>query len=365
MSASRAGTRRRGETVHALGHDPFEEVAENDSEDVFVDRALGAKAGAGPAPADPIEDQRTAVADARTGSGGSARERAWLRIPALEDVETPPVEDWADRLLDDETRRRVAAVAHLVEGEAGFDAFGFSIDAARRSLPFVLALYRHYFRVRSHGQERIPVGPVVVAANHGGVLPFDGAMIVADLLLRMDPPRLARTIIDHFAGRVPWVNVFFARMGQIVGTHENFAALLDQGQLVLVFPEGIEGVKKHVSERHRLQDFHVGFVEHALRAQAPIVPAAVLGSDDQAPILADMKPLARLLGLPFLPITPTFPLLGPLGLLPYPVRYEIIYDEPMDWHERFGPEDADDPGLVHALASQVRDRIQSLIDEHG
>jgi len=295
---------------------------------------------------------------------GRGSARGWLRTPALADVEPPPIEDWADRLLDEEMRRRVAAIGHLLEGEAGFDPFGLSVDTLRRSLPVFLALHRHYFRVRSRGADLIPAGPVVMAANHGGLLPFDGAMIVVDLFLRTDPPRLARTILDHFAGRLPWVNVFFARVGQIVGTNENFADLLEQGQLVLVFPEGMEGIKKNVRERYRLQRFHVGFVEQALRTRAPIVPTAVIGSDDQAPILFDLKPLARLVGLPFAPITPTFPLLGPLGLLPYPVGYEIVYGEPMDFHERFEPQDADDPRLVHFLAKQVRSRIQQLIDEH-
>jgi len=113
-----------------------------------------------------------------------------------------------------------------------------------------------------------------------------------------------------------------------------------------------------------LQRFHVGFVEHALKARAPIVPMAVLGSDDQTPILFDAKPLARLLGLPAAPITPTFPWLGPLGLLPYPVRYRIVYGEPLRFHERFEADAAQDPAVVRSLASQVRKAIQTLIDRN-
>jgi 1-acyl-sn-glycerol-3-phosphate acyltransferase len=203
----------------------------------------------------------------------------------------------------------------------------------------------------------------VLAANHGGLLPFDGAMAVLDLVLHGDPPRLARAIVDRWAGSLPWVNVFFARVGQVTGTHENFERLLDDGEVVLVFPEGMEGIRKPITQRHRLQRFHVGFVEHALRARAPIVPMAILGSDDQAPILFDVKPLARLLGLPAAPITPTFPWLGPLGLLPYPVRYRITYGEPLRFHERFGPGAAEDPAVVRALAGQVRRAVQRLIDE--
>jgi 1-acyl-sn-glycerol-3-phosphate acyltransferase len=106
----------------------------------------------------------------------------------------------------------------------------------------------------------------------------------------------------------------------------------------------------------------VGFIEHALRARAPIVPMAFIGSDDQAPILYDFKPIAKRLGLPVLPITPTFPWLGPLGLLPYPVGYRIVYGEPLPFHERFGPEGAEDARLVRYLANQVRRSVQQLVD---
>jgi 1-acyl-sn-glycerol-3-phosphate acyltransferase len=229
--------------------------------------------------------------------------------------------------------------------------------------PIFYALYRLYFRVKSEGHENVPSeGPAVLAANHGGLLPFDGAMGIVDLLLHTDPPRLARAIVDRWAGSLPWVNVFYARVGQVVGTRENFGDLLDDGQLVLVFPEGVEGIRKTYAQRHRLQRFHVGFVEQALRSGAPIVPTAVLGSDDQTPILYDVKPLARRLGLPVAPITPTFPWLGPLGLLPYPVSYRIVYGEPLRFHERFGPEGADDARLVRYLANQVRREVQQLID---
>jgi 1-acyl-sn-glycerol-3-phosphate acyltransferase len=268
-----------------------------------------------------------------------------------------------DRLLPERARRALAAVAHLVEGESPYDRFGFSPDVARRALPWFHALYQLYFRVESHGHEHLPErGRAVLAANHAGLLPFDGAMTVVDVLLHTDPPRLPRAIVDRWAGELPFVNVFYARVGQVIGTRENFADLLDDDQLVLVFPEGIDGIRKTITHRYRLQNFRVGFIEQALRAGAPIVPMAIVGSDDQTPILYDVKPLARALGLPVAPITPTFPWLGPLGLLPYPVRYKIAYGEPLNFHERFGPEGADDARLVHFLARDVRRAVQHLVD---
>ncbi len=285
--------------------------------------------------------------------------------PALSEIELGDEVGIFDRLLPERARRALASIAHLVEGESPYDRFGFSPDVARRAMPIFHALYKFYFRVESHGHEHLPErGRAVLAANHAGLLPFDGAMTVVDLLLHTDPPRLARAIVDRWAGELPFVNVFYARVGQVIGTRENFADLLDDDQLVLVFPEGIDGIRKTITHRYRVQNFRVGFVEQALRAGAPIVPMAVIGSDDQTPILYDLKPLARALGLPVAPITPTFPWLGPLGLLPYPVRYKIVYGEPFLFHERFGPEGADDARLVHYLSRQVRRAVQQLVDRN-
>jgi 1-acyl-sn-glycerol-3-phosphate acyltransferase len=285
--------------------------------------------------------------------------------PALSEIELTDEGSFWERLVPERARRALASIAHLVEGEGPYDRFGFSPDVTRRALPWFHALYKLYFRVESHGHEHLPErGRAVLAANHAGLLPFDGAMSVLDVLLHTDPPRLARAIVDRWAGELPFVNVFYARVGQVIGTRENFADLLEDDQLVLVFPEGMEGVRKTVTHRYRLQSFHVGFVEQALRAHAPIVPMAVIGSDDQTPILYDLKPIARALGLPVAPITPTFPWLGPLGLLPYPVRYKIVYGEPLLFHKRFGPEGADDARLVQYLARQVRSEVQRLIDRN-
>ena len=281
--------------------------------------------------------------------------------PAFEPEALPPL-GALHRLIGDEANQKLASLLGRIDG---WDRFGLSRAGLAQAFPYFYALYKLYFRVQSHDHDKIPAdGPIVLAANHGGLLPFDGAMAVLDVLLHTDPPRLPRAIVERWAGTLPFVNVFFARVGQVVGTHENFARLLGDGEAVLVFPEGVEGIRKPVTQRYRLQRFHVGFVEHALRARAPIVPMAILGSDDQAPILFDVKPLARLLGLPAAPITPTFPWFGPLGLLPYPVRYRIVYGEPLRFHERFDPETAHDPGLVRALANQVRRAIQTLIDKN-
>jgi len=355
----------------ALGRDPFEAPAG----DPFLERldALEGRAGAAersgterPLPA-AKEWKRAEVPPSGRGAASPTKLRParkrWAVTPALAEIDLPVAEGLLDHVIGEEERRRLSALSHLASSDVPYDRFGFNPESVRRVFPFVYALYRLYFRVKSEGHANIPAeGPVVLAANHGGLLPFDAAMTVVDIALNTDPPRLARSIVDNWAGTLPWINVFLARVGQVIGTRENFASLLSEGQLVLVFPEGMDGIRKTIAQRYQVQPFHVGFVERALRDRTPIIPTAIIGSDDQAPILYDVRPLARRLGLPVAPITPTFPWLGPLGLLPYPVSYRIVYGEPLRFDERVGPEGAEDTHLVRHLANRVRRAVQTLLD---
>jgi len=346
-----------------LGSDPFADAGGPDPLDAWLD-ALDQLAARGHAADDGAADGEAPGPGLREEPARTPSEEATATAveptPQVGDAELPAEFRRLGRLVGEAPARRLAALVGRLEG---YDRFGLSRTALQQAFPLFYALYRLYFRVQSSGHEHLPQGPALLVANHGGLLPFDGAMAVLDVLLNTDPPRLPRAIVDRWAGTLPFVNVFFARVGQVVGTHENLARLLADGEAVLVFPEGVEGIRKPVTQRYRLQRFHVGFIEHALRARAPIVPMAIVGSDDQAPILFDVKPLARLLGLPTAPITPTFPWLGPLGLLPYPVRYRILYGEPIRFHERFAARAAEDPSLVRALAGQVRRSVQGLIDK--
>ena len=366
----------------ALGSDPF---AERDDFDPFLE---GLQALGGDVPlqrrrvrtrrVDPLEFEResrelapSAFRARAPAPEPSRREptplhrRRRSHTPRLDEIDLPKASSLIDRILSPEQRLRLAALAHMVEGNGGYDRYGLSPEVLKLSFPIIGALYQAYFRVKSEGHENLPsTGGAILAGNHGGILPFDGAMVVMDAAMNTDPPRLPRAIVDRWAGGLPWVNVFYARVGQVIGTRENFADLLRDEQLLLVFPEGMDGVRKNITQRHRLQSFKVGFVEQALLGRAPIIPVAIIGSDNQAPILYDVKPLAKLLGLPFAPITPTFPLLGPLGLLPYPVNYRIVYGEPLNFHDRYGPECASDARLVRYLAKQVRRSVQLLVDRH-
>ena len=288
-------------------------------------------------------------------------------IPEVRGFEDPDeAPSWLDRaastVMNREDEERLNLVANVL-GAHPYDTLGFSPRTTRRALAVFKLLYRHYFRVESVGHQVIPEKEgAILAANHGGLLPFDGAMVVVDILLRANPPRLVRAIVDRWAGTLPFVNVFYSRVGQVIGTRENFRALLRSGQIALTFPEGMAGVRKKAAERYVLQKFNVGFIEESIRHRVPIIPTAIIGADDQTPILYDVKPLARLLGLPIFPITPTFPLLGPLGLLPYPVKYQITYGDPFRFFEEFPPRVVEDSHAVRYMAEQVRRRIQEIVD---
>jgi 1-acyl-sn-glycerol-3-phosphate acyltransferase len=237
----------------------------------------------------------------------------------------------------------------------GFDRFGLEREAFWGAYLGARLLYRYWFRVRSTGHEHLPrTGRAILASNHSGLLPFDGAMITCDLLERLSPPRSLRAIVDHFAFAMPWIGLFMQRTGQVPGTSRNFADLLRQDELVLVFPEGARGIVKPYRERYRLRKFNVGFVELAIEHEAPIVPVAVVGAEEQAPILFGSKRLGRKLGVPILPVTPTFPLLGPLGLVPYPVRYDIAYGEPIWLHKEYPRKAAQDPASCRRSRSASR-----------
>jgi 1-acyl-sn-glycerol-3-phosphate acyltransferase len=238
--------------------------------------------------------------------------------------------------------------------EFGVDPYGFDVEFAVAAVAPFLWLYRKYFRVEVHTIERVPAeGRVLLVPNHSGQLPFDAAMLAISLLVEMDPPRFVRALVEKWVPTLPFVSSFYARLGQVVGTPENCRRLLAAEEAILVFPEGVRGLNKPFRERYRLQDFGLGFMRLALEADAPIVPVGIVGAEEQAPALADLKPLARLLAMPSLPVTPT-----PLAL-PLPTRYHIYFGEPM----RFTGSADDEDALLDEKVRAVKRAIQGLLDE--
>jgi 1-acyl-sn-glycerol-3-phosphate acyltransferase len=247
------------------------------------------------------------------------------------------------------------AQALVVRGnEFGFDEFGLSRDHVRGAARVAAWLYRNYFRATAFGIEHIPAsGRVLFVANHSGQLPFDGMVIAAACFLEPAQPRLLRSMLEYFVPSVPFASYLFARWGQITGTPENCRRLLAAEEAVLVFPEGARGISKPFSQRYQLADFGRGFVRLALEMQAPIVPVAVIGAEEQAPAV-NIKPLARMFRTPSFPIVPYPPF---LPLLPLPVKYRVYFGEAMTFHG--DPDDDDD--ILDEQARTVKHRIQSMI----
>ena len=255
---------------------------------------------------------------------------------------------------------RVDRISRANLNEFGYDRFGYSPEYVKRVLPLVASIYRHYFRARVYGIDNVPAdGRVMLIANHSGQLPFDGAMIGTSLIMDAEPPRMVRAMVERWVPTLPFASVFMSRCGQVVGTPENCRTLLRDEECILVFPEGANGISKTFDKRYQLQRFGYGFMRLALETNTPIVPVAVVGAEEQAPSLYNWKAMARLLGAPAVPITPLFPLLGPLSVLPLPVRYHILFGPPMT----FQGNSNDDDGVIGRKVKRVKQAIGDLLEE--
>lgn len=254
---------------------------------------------------------------------------------------------------DDDIAGRTQAL--VVRGnEFGFDEFGMSRASLRTAATLARWLYRNYFRTVAHGVEHIPAsGRAIFVANHSGQLPFDGVVIGCATFLEPPQPRLVRSMVEYFVPSVPFASYLFSRWGQITGTPENCRRLLAAEEAVLVFPEGARGISKPFSKRYQLAEFGKGFMRLALEMQAPVVPVAVIGAEEQAPAV-NIKPLARLLRTPSFPIVPYPPF---VPLVPLPVKYRVYFGEPM----MFTGDPDDDEDVLDEKAKTVKNRIQSMI----
>ena len=244
-------------------------------------------------------------------------------------------------------------------GPYGVDPFGFDPQYVKKVVGPAAWLYRKYFRCEAQGLENVPEGRSLIIANHSGQLPFDGLMIGMSMFLDSEPPRFTRSMVERFVPATPFVSPLLARCGQILGTPENCRRLLGAGESILVFPEGVRGLNKTWSQRYRLQRFGQGFMRLALETNTPIVPAVVIGAEEQAPTFYNAKSVGRALGLPAFPITPTNPLFPGLGLLPLPTRYRIRFGEPMVFEGNANDED----DVILEKVSHVKNQMQQMIDE--
>jgi 1-acyl-sn-glycerol-3-phosphate acyltransferase len=285
--------------------------------------------------------------------------------PPRPSVPPPPdsVLDTARELLSTDFYLRKWGRMGLRNRSEEVDEFGYDPVYEAKVLPLFELLYSKYFRVEVHGADRIPSeGRCVLVANHSGTLPFDGMMLRLAVKHEHAKQRGVRWLAEDGIFHFPFLGAFANRLGAVRACPENAERLLDQGALVAVFPEGMKGIGKLFKERYKLQRFgRGGFVKICLRTRTPIVPVAIIGGEETNPMVARVEYLTRALGIPYFPVTPTFPLLGPLGLIPAPTKWKIFFGEPIDL-EGSGAESADDELLVGRLTEQVRSAIQAMVD---
>jgi 1-acyl-sn-glycerol-3-phosphate acyltransferase len=318
-----------------------------------------------------------------------------LRRPAADEADEAEVLRQQVRALEDQLRRAresserrpgplVAAARLLQELRGGLswekvarfwsdvyfsyhsedvDEFGHDARFSETLMPLFEFLYAIWWRVESQGTTHLPgEGAGLIVANHSGVLPYDGIMI--NLAVRHEHParRTCRMLaLDMFA-LLPFLAPLLSRSGAVRANPDNAERLLRKGELVGVFPEGVKGVGKPFKDRYRLARFgRGGFVRIALRTGAPIIPCAVVGAEEIHPMVGQANWMGKPLGLPYFPITPTFPLLGPLGLVPLPSKWSIEFADPVRL-DAYGPEGANDPILVNRISEEVRSTVQRMID---
>ena len=297
-------------------------------------------------------------ADAVSGKDAVGAPPRRRHLHAAPPPEPPPAPDWERRLAG-----TLAFLRRRVTGDYPVDDFGFDPelnDAVLMAL--ARPLYSTYFRVETRGLENIPTeGAALLVANHSGTIPVDSLMTQIALLDHHPGHRHLRMLGADLLFKTPFVGELARKSGTTLACNADAERLLGQGDLVGVWPEGFKGIGKPFRERYKLQRFgRGGFVSAALRTGAPIIPCSIVGAEEIYPIIGNLKSLSRLLGVPYLPVTPTFPWLGPLGLLPMPSKWIIEFGEPIHT-DHYAESAAEDPMLVFNLTDQVRETIQHTL----
>lgn len=280
-----------------------------------------------------------------------------VTVPIVPDADLPVLPDDVDAegLLDFIRRR--------MDGDYSVDEFGFDPELTDRVLLSLMRpLYRSWFRVETTGLENVPSdSAALVVANHSGTLALDAMMTQVALHDEHPAQRHLRMLGANLIFQTPFMSDIARKMGHTLACHPDAERLLSEGEVVGVWPEGFKGIGKPFSQRYKLQRFgRGGFVAAALRTGAPIIPTAIVGAEEIYPMIANAGVVARILGLPYFPITPTFPWLGPLGFVPLPSKWLIHFGEPIRT-DQFPEGAADDPMIVFDLTDRVREQIQQSL----
>ncbi|MGW0531026.1 lysophospholipid acyltransferase family protein [Streptomyces sp. NPDC003032] len=306
----------------------------------------------------PQDGPRGGAQDGPRGGQSAGRPGEEPRVGRAEPRERAP------RPRDSGWDRRIAGglafLRRRLTGEYEVDDFGYDEELTDQVLMSLLRpFYEKYFRVEVKGVENIPAdGGALIVANHSGTLPLDGLMMQVAVHDNHPRGRHVRLLAADLVFMLPVINELARKAGHTLACAEDAERLLGRGELVGVMPEGFKGIGKPFSERYKLQRFgRGGFVSTALRTGSPIVPCSIVGAEEIYPMIGNAKTLARVLGIPYFPITPTFPWLGPLGAVPLPTKWTIQFGEPIPT-DGYPPEAAEDPMLMFNLTDQVREQIQ-------
>jgi 1-acyl-sn-glycerol-3-phosphate acyltransferase len=291
------------------------------------------------------------------------RDRRAAAVPQALFPPTPVFDAAAATDLEHAIRGMLAFIRRRLSGDYPIDDYGFDQDLTEHVImPLSRPLYQRWWRVRALGIANVPdSGGALLVANHAGTLPFDAVMTKLSVYDEHPSRRHVRELAADLALKAPIIGSLARKTGNTLANADDAVGLLTAGELVGVWPEGFKGISKPYWDRYKLQRFgRGGFVEVAMRAGVSIIPVATIGSEEIYPIVANVRPLARLLGFPYFPVTWQFPLLGPLGLVPLPSKWVIEFGEPIRT-DQYGPEAADDPMLVFEITNRVRDTIQQMI----
>jgi len=278
-------------------------------------------------------------------------------VPLLERLRATArhaAEELKTRLLGRDFEQRVA-VLQARYLDLGGDPFGFDVGTASNAAMMLAFFHRMYFRTEVFGIENVPAGRVLLVANHSGQVPIDAAIVGSSLFFDANPPRVVRAMVEKWTATLPFVSAFFNRVGQVVGVPENARRLLEMGEVLLAFPEGIRGVSKPFERRYQLEPFGLGFMRLAIETDTPIVPVAVIGAEEQYVSLGNLKWAARLLDIPVFPLIPQ--VFVPGAQMPLPTKYRIHFGEPM----RFSGGLDDDDTVVGEKVWLVRQTISDML----
>jgi 1-acyl-sn-glycerol-3-phosphate acyltransferase len=293
--------------------------------------------------------------DKLSSSSLASAQRWWSRASDIADEAKRLADETAAATLGSDFAQRTHAIREHY-ATLGDDPFGLDPDLVTRAAVATVLFHRRYFRTEVHGIERVPPGRALLIANHSGQLPIDAVIVCLSMFLDAEPPRLVRCMVEKWAQTLPFVAPIFSRLGHVVGVPDNCRRLLERGELILAFPEGVRGISKPYTKRYQLEEFGAGFMRLALSTASPVVPVAIIGAEEQYVSVGNLEWAAKALGLPALPIIPQLALPG--GLLPLPTKYRLYFGEPLEVSG--DPEDED---RVRSQVWLVKQTISSLLQQ--